>query len=191
MLRSDTVTMLTSHRRVASAAFQQCLRHAADREDSQDRAGGTPDDQPAAAVGGRGLGGQETFDPGRVQKRHTGKVDEHLARPLFKDLGQEIAQDIRSREVDLALALLGGWVRSGTWRRRGASASAQAGGGTETETHRTAPRASGRRAVPSLCGASRGVVRGMIAAHAPNEGLAYRYLANLFGSRRKRPAPSS
>jgi hypothetical protein len=34
-------------------------------------------------------------------------------------------------------------VRSGTWRRRGASASAQAGGGTEAETQRTAPARAG------------------------------------------------
>jgi hypothetical protein len=102
MLRSDTVTMLTSHRRVAGEGLQQCLRHVADREDSQDRAGGTPDDQPAAAGGGSGLGGQETCDPGRVQKRHTGKVDDNLARVLRKGLGEEIAQDIGGREVDLA-----------------------------------------------------------------------------------------
>ena len=39
---------------------------------------------------------------------------------------------------DLALLLFEG-ARSGTRRRRGANALAQAGGGTETETRRTAP----------------------------------------------------
>jgi hypothetical protein len=34
-------------------------------------------------------------------------------------------------------------VRSGTWRRRGASASAQAGGGTGPETRRIAPARAG------------------------------------------------
>jgi hypothetical protein len=102
MLRSDTVTMLTSHGRVAGEGFQQCLRHAADREDAQDRASGTPKDQPAAAGGGRGLGCQETIDPGRVQKRHGGKVDDNLVRALRQDLGQQIAQRIGGREVDLA-----------------------------------------------------------------------------------------
>jgi hypothetical protein len=46
-------------------------------------------------------------------------------------------------------------VRSGTWRRRGASTYVQAGGETETETPRTAPASAGAvrvRAVRHLKG---------------------------------------
>src|SRR5437879_1170903 len=103
MLRPDTVTMLTSYGRVAGDVFQQGLRDVADLEDTHDSGGGTPDDKLAAAGdGGRGLGGQETFDPGRVHERHGGDVHDHLGRALLQDLGQEIAQRIGARDVDLA-----------------------------------------------------------------------------------------
>ena len=61
-------------------------------------------------------------------------------------------------------------VRSGTRRRRGASALAQAGGGTEPETRRTAP-ARGRCAVRPVCGSLCGCRVGLSGPRAPDIGI--------------------
>jgi hypothetical protein len=101
--------------------------------------------------GGRSGGLGENMEPGRVFR---GRGGSGCSPSAFLDWSFLLSVYSCSRAVVFLTlpSLLCEGVRSGTRRRRGASASAQAGGGIGPETRRTVPARAGTVLVRPLCG---------------------------------------
>src|ERR1035438_8232939 len=108
--------------------------------------------------GGRNRGLGENLEPGRVFR---GRGGAGCSPSAFPDWSFLLSVYSCSRAVVFLTlpSLLCEGVRSGTRRRRGASASAQAGGGTGPESRRAAPARAGA-ALSGCCAASVEVVYG-------------------------------
>src|SRR6478752_5313220 len=103
MLRSDTVTMLTTLRGVSIDVLQQDLVYAADLEDARDRSRRVPYDDLTADLGTLARRQHEAADSGRVEKGNSADVDGQPTGSPRQRLFQHPVQCIGGRQVHLAL----------------------------------------------------------------------------------------